>query len=70
MAKIDKGGETMELTIIICFLISVALNFLFSIWASLIAIKSYAKLLAQVIDTCAAEDKDKQFTEAWSKANR
>lgn len=56
--------------IALCMAITILLNFLFAIWASLIAVKSYAKLLAQIIDTCAAEDKDKQFVNAWTKANR
>ena len=53
-----------------CMAITILLNFIFAMWASLIAVKSYAKLLAQIIDTCAAEDKDKQFVNAWTKANR
>ena len=56
--------------LVMCMAITILLNFIFAMWASLIAVKSYAKLLAQIIDTCAAEDKDKQFVNAWLKANR
>lgn len=60
----------MEITIITCFLISTALNFLFMLWAASVALKSYTKLLAQIVDICAEEDKDKQFIRKWAEINR
>ena len=57
-------------TIIICMLVFLTLNYLFMIWAVSVALKAYTKTLAQIIDTCASEDKDSLFMKHWRSSHR
>ena len=56
--------------IVICMLVSLIMNFLFMIWAACTALKAYTKTLAQIIDTCASEDKDSLFMKHWRSSHR
>lgn len=56
--------------IIIATLIIIAANFLTTLLAFIVAMKSYAKTLTAIIEECEKSDKDRLFWEAWRKANR
>lgn len=56
--------------IIIATLIIIAVNFSVTLFALMIAIKSYVKTLTALIEECEKVDRDKVFWEAWRKANR
>ena len=60
----------MVAAIIIAVLIVVVANYLTMILACSVVLKQYTKKLAQIIDICASEDKDKQFIREWAKFHR
>lgn len=69
--KTRKEGERVDYIVLaVSILVSLALNFVFMILAASIALKTYTRILAQIIDTCASEDKDKMFTEKWCAKHR
>lgn len=54
----------------VSILVTLALNFAFMILAASIALKTYTRILAQIIDTCASEDKDELFVKHWRSSHR
>ena len=57
------------MAIVIAAIIIIAVNFLTTLFALSIAIKSYIKTLVMIIEECEKADRDKVFWEAWRKAN-
>jgi hypothetical protein len=69
--KTRKEGEDMDyVVLVVSLLVALAVNFAFMIGAAIIALKSYTKLLAQIIDTCASESKDELFVKHWRSNHR
>lgn len=60
----------MITTIIICTLISLALNFALVCLSTYVALKAVSKQLSAVIDECEKMDRDELFVKQWVKHNR
>ncbi len=61
----------MEIAVmIICFLVSIAINFIFVATACALAIKNANKALVSIIDECEKADKDEMFVSVWKRHNR
>ena len=56
--------------IVIAVIIIIAVNFLTTLLAFIVAMKSYAKTLTAIIEECEKSDKDRLFWEAWRRVNR
>lgn len=65
-----QESEVEAVDIVVSAIIIIAINFCTTLFALVIAIKFYGKMLTLIIDECEKADRDELFLKIWKKSNR